>query len=93
MGSIAYDILNYVFSTAVWGEEGAPWVDALALYIVKLLPQAVSSVCRGLLLSKMNAAHFKMWPKPIMGSSYFIQCVFHLSVVFLPRMAGKSKVW
>ena len=63
----------------VGGEEGAPRVDALALYIVKLLPQAVSSVCRGLLLlSKMHAAHFKMWPKPIMGSSYFIQCVFRL---------------
>lgn len=54
VGSIAYDTLNYVFSTAVGG-EGAPQVDALALYAVKLLPGAVSSVCRGLLLSQMNA--------------------------------------
>lgn len=37
VGSIAYDTLNYVFSTAAWGEEGAPRVNALALYIVKLL--------------------------------------------------------
>lgn len=35
--SIAYDTLSYVFSTAAWGEEGAPRVSALALYIVKLL--------------------------------------------------------
>lgn len=77
MGSIAYDILNYIFSTAVGGEEGAPRVDALALYIVKLLPEAVSSAhAEGCFC--LNAAHFKMWPKPIMGSSYFIQCVFHL---------------
>lgn len=40
VGSIAYDTLNYVFSTAVWGEERVPRVDVLALYIVKLLSRS-----------------------------------------------------
>lgn len=36
VGSVPYGTLNYVSSTAVYGEEGALQVDTLALDIVKL---------------------------------------------------------
>lgn len=84
-------MMHYVFSMAVCGEEGALQVDVLALHVVELLPEAVGSVYKKLLLSKMNVMYFKMCRQSMTGSSYFIRWVTK-SEVFLPCLAGKSNM-